>query len=148
MGESYVAIQSGGGLPVVGGGGILRKPSLVLALWPSLAFDYVMASKPYRYSTPDRQVMAGLQYIKLPDWPDKIIPRGVPSDWPRLEHSTHGVCKIGLMQHRTYIYIYSPGHAGNNPNEKRQKTNLKILSIERKVFPFLKILDYGETGFV
>jgi hypothetical protein len=32
MGESYVAIQSGGGLPVTGGEGILMTPSLVLAL--------------------------------------------------------------------------------------------------------------------
>jgi hypothetical protein len=52
MGESYVAIQSGGGggLPVVGGGGISMTPSAVSVTTQSLAHNYGMASKPYSYT--------------------------------------------------------------------------------------------------
>ncbi len=45
MGEGYAAIQRGGGLPVLGGGGSAGS------ITPqSIAFIYVMASEPYRYT--------------------------------------------------------------------------------------------------
>ncbi len=65
MGEGYVAIQMGGGLPVMGCGGSLMTHSNGSATTQSIAFKYVMASEPYRYIWYLEQVMAGLQYIKI-----------------------------------------------------------------------------------
>ncbi len=47
MGEGYAAIQRGGGLPVLWGGGSL------------------MASEPYRYTWYLNQLMASLPYIRI-----------------------------------------------------------------------------------
>jgi hypothetical protein len=50
MGEGYAAIQSGGGLPVVGGGSSLMTQSARSVSTQRKAFKYVMASEPYRYT--------------------------------------------------------------------------------------------------
>jgi hypothetical protein len=47
MGEGYAAINRGGQLPVVGGGGSLMTQSVTTQ---SIALNYVMASEPYRYT--------------------------------------------------------------------------------------------------
>jgi hypothetical protein len=61
MGEGNAAIQCGGGLPVVGGGGSVMTHTAGSVTTQSIAFKYVMASKP-----PDlKQVMAGLSYINI-----------------------------------------------------------------------------------
>ncbi len=64
MGEGYAAIQRGGGLPVVGGGGSLMTHSAG-SVTQSIALKYVMASEPYRYTWYLKQVMAGMPYIKI-----------------------------------------------------------------------------------
>ncbi len=64
MGEGYAAIQRGGGLPVVGGGGSLMTHSAGSATQRK-AFKYVMASEPYRYTWYFKQDMASLPYIKI-----------------------------------------------------------------------------------
>jgi hypothetical protein len=49
MVEGYAAIQRGGGLPVVGGGGSLMTHSAgSVTTTQNIAFKYVMASEPYR----------------------------------------------------------------------------------------------------
>jgi hypothetical protein len=50
MSEGYAAIQSGGGLPIVGDGGSLMTHSADSVTTVSIAFKYVMASEPYRYT--------------------------------------------------------------------------------------------------
>jgi hypothetical protein len=50
MGEGNAAIQRGGGLPVVGGGGRLMTHSAGSVTAQSMAFKYVMASEPYSYT--------------------------------------------------------------------------------------------------
>jgi hypothetical protein len=65
MDEGYVAIQRGGGLPVVMGGGSLMTHIAGSITSQSIAFNYVMASEPYRFTFYIKQVMAGLQYIKV-----------------------------------------------------------------------------------
>ncbi len=65
MGEGCAATQSGGGLPVVGGGCSLMTHSAGSVTTQSIAFKQVMASEPYRYTWYLKQVMAGLPYIKI-----------------------------------------------------------------------------------
>ncbi len=65
MGEGNAAIQSGKGLPVVGGGGGVMTHTVGLVTIQSIAFKYVMASEPYRNTWYLKQVMAGLPYIKI-----------------------------------------------------------------------------------
>ncbi len=65
MGEGYVAIHRGGGLPVVGGGGSLMTHSAGSVTTQNIALKSVMASEPYRYTWYLKQVMAGLPYIKI-----------------------------------------------------------------------------------
>jgi hypothetical protein len=48
--DGYAAIQGGGGLPVVGGGGSLMTHSAYSVTAQRIAFKYVMASEPYRYT--------------------------------------------------------------------------------------------------
>jgi hypothetical protein len=48
MGEGYAAIQRGGGVPVVGGGGSLMTHCAGSVTTHRLAFKYEMASEPYR----------------------------------------------------------------------------------------------------
>ncbi len=48
MGEGNAAIQSGGGLPVVRGGGSVMTHTAVSVTTQSIAFKYAMASEPYR----------------------------------------------------------------------------------------------------
>jgi hypothetical protein len=50
MVEGYAAIQSGGGLPVVGGGGSLMTRNACSVTTQSIASKYVIASEPYRYT--------------------------------------------------------------------------------------------------
>ncbi len=50
IGEGYAAIQRGGGRPAVGGGGSLMTYSAGSETTLSVAFKYVMASEPYRYT--------------------------------------------------------------------------------------------------
>jgi hypothetical protein len=59
MGKGYVAIWGGGGLPFVGGVGSLMTHSAGFVTTQSIAFKYVMASVPSRYT------MAGLLNITL-----------------------------------------------------------------------------------
>ncbi len=63
MGEGYAAIEMGGGLPVVGGGGCLMTHSAGSVTTQSIAFKYVMASEAHRYTWYLKQVMADLSYI-------------------------------------------------------------------------------------
>ncbi len=65
MGEGYAAIQRGGGLPEVGGGGSPMTHSAGSVTTQSIAFKKVMASEPYRYTWYLKQVMASLPYIKI-----------------------------------------------------------------------------------
>jgi hypothetical protein len=46
MGEGYAAIQTGGGLPVVRGGGRWMTDNSGSVPTQSIAFNYVMASEP------------------------------------------------------------------------------------------------------
>jgi hypothetical protein len=48
MGEGNAAIQSGGGLPVVGGGGSVVTHTAGSVTTQSITFKYGMAFKPYR----------------------------------------------------------------------------------------------------
>ncbi len=48
MGEGNAAIQSGGGLPVVGGWSSVMTHTAGFVTTQSIAFKYVMASEPYR----------------------------------------------------------------------------------------------------
>jgi hypothetical protein len=48
MGEGNAAIQSGGGLPVVGGGVSVMTHTARSVTIQSIAFKYVMAFEPYR----------------------------------------------------------------------------------------------------
>ncbi len=48
MGEGNAAIQSGGGLPVVGGGGSVMTHTAGSVTTQSKAFTCVIASEPYR----------------------------------------------------------------------------------------------------
>jgi hypothetical protein len=48
MGEGNAAIQSGGGLPVVGGGGSVMTHPAGSVTTQRIAFKYVMASEPYK----------------------------------------------------------------------------------------------------
>ncbi len=50
MGEGNDAIQRGGGLPVMGGGGSLMTHSAGYVPIQRKAFKYVMASELYRYT--------------------------------------------------------------------------------------------------
>jgi hypothetical protein len=50
MGEGYAAMQRREGLPVVGGGARPRTHSAGSVITQSIAFKYVMASEPYRYT--------------------------------------------------------------------------------------------------
>ncbi len=50
MGEGYAAIDKGGRLPVVGGGGSLLTHGAGSATTQSIALKYVIASEPYRYT--------------------------------------------------------------------------------------------------
>ncbi len=68
MGEGNAAIQGGGPggeLPVVGGGGSVMTHTAGSVTTQSIAFKYVMASKPYRNTWYLKQAMAGLPYIKI-----------------------------------------------------------------------------------
>jgi hypothetical protein len=65
MGEGYAAIQRGGGLPVVGDGDRRMTHSAGSVTTQGIAFKFVMASEPYRYTWYLKQVMAGLPYIKI-----------------------------------------------------------------------------------
>ncbi len=65
MGEGNAAILSGGGLPVVGGGGSVMTHTAGSVTTQSIAFEYVMASEPYRNTWYLKRVMAGLPYIKI-----------------------------------------------------------------------------------
>ncbi len=65
MGEGYAAIQRREGLNVVGGGGSLMTHGASSVTTQSIAFKYVMASEPYRYTWYLKQTMAGLPYIKI-----------------------------------------------------------------------------------
>ncbi len=65
MGEGNAAIQRGGGLPVVEGGGGVMTHTAGSVSTQSIAFKYVMASEPYRSTWYLKQVMAGLSYIKI-----------------------------------------------------------------------------------
>jgi hypothetical protein len=55
----------GGGLPVVGGGGIVVTHTAGSVTIRSIAFKYAMAFKPYRATWYLKQVMAGLPYIQI-----------------------------------------------------------------------------------
>ncbi len=57
MGDGYAAIQRGGGLPVVGGGGSLMTHSAGSVTTQCIAVKYVMASGPYRYAWYLKQVI-------------------------------------------------------------------------------------------
>ncbi len=48
MGEGIAAIQSGGRLFVMGGGGSVMTHTAGSVTTQSIAFEYVMASEPYR----------------------------------------------------------------------------------------------------
>ncbi len=50
MGEGFAAIQIGGGLPVMGDGCSLMTHSAGSVTTQNIAFKYVMASEPYRYT--------------------------------------------------------------------------------------------------
>ncbi len=50
MGEGYAATHRGGGLPEVGGGVSLMTHIAGSVITQSIAFKYVMASEPYRYT--------------------------------------------------------------------------------------------------
>jgi hypothetical protein len=65
MGEGYAAIQSWGGMPVVGGGGSVMNHTAGSVTNQSIAFKYVMASEPYRNTWYLKQVMSGLPYNKM-----------------------------------------------------------------------------------
>ncbi len=65
MVEGNAAIQSGGGLPVVGGGGSVMTHTASSVTTQSIAFKYVMASEPYKNTWYFKQVTAGLPYIKI-----------------------------------------------------------------------------------
>jgi hypothetical protein len=65
MGEGYAAIQSGGRMPVVGGGGSVMNLIAGSVTNQSIAFKYVMASEPYRNTWYLKQVMSGLPNIKI-----------------------------------------------------------------------------------
>ncbi len=53
MGEGYAAIQKGGVLIGMGGGGSLMTHSSGSVVTQRISFKYVMASEPYRTGTPD-----------------------------------------------------------------------------------------------
>jgi hypothetical protein len=55
----------GGGLPVVGGGGIVVTHTAGSVTIRSIAFKYAMAFKPYRTTWYLKQVMAGSPYIQI-----------------------------------------------------------------------------------
>ncbi len=65
MGKGYAAMQRGGGLPAVGGGGSLMTHSAGSVTTQRKAFKHVMASEPYRYTCYLKQVMASLPYIEI-----------------------------------------------------------------------------------
>jgi hypothetical protein len=50
MGEGFAAIQRRGGLPVIRGGGSLMTHGAGSVTTQSVAFKYVMAFEPYRYT--------------------------------------------------------------------------------------------------
>jgi hypothetical protein len=54
------AIQSGGELPIVRGGGNVMTHTAGCVATQSIAFKYVMASKPYRDTCYLKQLVAGL----------------------------------------------------------------------------------------
>ncbi len=57
--------RNGGGLSVVGGGGSLMSHSADFETTKKIAFKYVMASEPYKYTWYLKQVMTTLPYIKV-----------------------------------------------------------------------------------
>jgi hypothetical protein len=65
MVEGNAAIQSGGGLPVVGDRGSAMTHTAGSLTTQSIAFKYVMASGPYRNICYLKHVMAGLPYIEI-----------------------------------------------------------------------------------